>query len=158
MPRGFCTPQSGDQHIGIEKIPLDEAAERAAHPLLVVGDDRGVRDGEAERPAEERGDGEPVGDPAHDPRLRGGADEQHPEIRFGHEERPDEDESRRGKEACSETAVAAKALPRSVLEVGRELFLPTRRRFRRRRKQRFGGRVGGFVHWPAMSDSRGLAR
>ena len=42
----------------------DEAAQRAAQTLLLMRDDGGVRDRNAERMAEQRGDGEPVGDPA----------------------------------------------------------------------------------------------
>jgi hypothetical protein len=51
-----------------EYVVGDEAAECRAEPGLLVGDDGGVRDGQAERVAEQRGDGEPVGDAADEAR------------------------------------------------------------------------------------------
>jgi hypothetical protein len=51
----------------------DEAAQRAPEAGFLRRDDRGVRDGDAERMAEQRGDGEPVGEAADDAGLRGGA-------------------------------------------------------------------------------------
>ncbi len=55
--------------LGEEVLP-HELAQRDAELVLLGGDDRGVRDGQAERVTEERGDGEPVGERAHHPGLR----------------------------------------------------------------------------------------
>ena len=44
-----------------QEILLEEVGERLADAVLVARDDRGVRDRQAERMAEERGDREPVG-------------------------------------------------------------------------------------------------
>ena len=53
-----------------EDVLGDEAAERLAEPFLLVRDDGGVRDREAERVAEQGGDGEPVGDAADEAGFR----------------------------------------------------------------------------------------
>ena len=58
--------------VGGEHVGGDEAAEGGAETLLLVGDDGGVRDRDAERVAEQRGDREPVGDAADEARLGGG--------------------------------------------------------------------------------------
>ena len=50
----------------------DEPPQRAAEPVLLARDDGGVRDRQAERVAEQRGDREPVGDAADEPGLGGG--------------------------------------------------------------------------------------
>ena len=47
-----------------EHVVGDEAAQRAAQPVLLRRQDRGVRDRQAERMAEQSGDREPVRDPA----------------------------------------------------------------------------------------------
>ena len=52
-----------------EEILLEEIGQRLADAILVARDDRGVRDRQAERVAEQRGDREPVGQPADHPRL-----------------------------------------------------------------------------------------
>ncbi len=52
-----------------QEIFLEEIGERLADPVLVARDDRGVRDGQAERVAEQRGDREPVGEAADHRRL-----------------------------------------------------------------------------------------
>src|SRR3546814_2475987 len=62
----------GDQP-GLQEVALDEAAETDADALLVARDDRGMRDRQAERPAEQGGDREPVGPTADQRRLRAGA-------------------------------------------------------------------------------------
>ena len=62
-------------HRGGEEIVLEEAGERVADPVLVARHDRGVRDGQAERMAEQGGDREPVGDAADQAGLGEGADE-----------------------------------------------------------------------------------
>ena len=61
--------------VGGEHVGGDEAAERGAEPLLLVRDDGGVRDRDAERMAEQRGDREPVGDAADEAGLGGGLEQ-----------------------------------------------------------------------------------
>ncbi len=60
---------SADDVLGEEVLP-DEVAEGGAELVLLGGDDRGVRDGQAQGVPEERRDGEPVGQRAHHARLR----------------------------------------------------------------------------------------
>ena len=55
--------------LGGKDVGRDEAAERGAEPLLLPRDDGGVRDGDAKRVAEQRGDREPVGDAADESGL-----------------------------------------------------------------------------------------
>ena len=62
---------AGDLVAG-EHVGGDEAAERGAETLLLVRDDGGVGDRDAERVAEQRGDREPVGDAADEAGLGGG--------------------------------------------------------------------------------------
>src|SRR3546814_11241875 len=50
----------GDQP-GLQEVALDEAAETDADALLVARDDRGMRDRQAERPAEQRSEERRVG-------------------------------------------------------------------------------------------------
>ena len=45
----------------VHEVLADELLEAAADHLLLAWDERRVRDGQAERVAEQRGDGEPVG-------------------------------------------------------------------------------------------------
>ena len=52
-----------------EEVLLEEGRERLADPILIARDDRGVRDGQAKRVAEQRRDGEPVGEAADHGRL-----------------------------------------------------------------------------------------
>ena len=63
-----------------EEIVLEEVGERVADPVLVARDDRGVRDRQAERMAEQRGHREPVGEAADHRRFGEGADEAEPRI------------------------------------------------------------------------------
>ena len=60
---------------GVRKLSLQEIGERVADPVLVARDDRGVRDRQAERVAEQGGDREPVGDAADQAGLGEGAHE-----------------------------------------------------------------------------------
>ena len=55
-----------------EEVGLDELAERAADLVLAVGDDRGVRDRDAERMPEQRRHREPVGERADHAAFGGG--------------------------------------------------------------------------------------
>ncbi|MFK4543212.1 hypothetical protein RKD29_002808 [Streptomyces tendae] len=57
--------------LGEEVLP-DELAQRDAELVLLLRDDRGVRDGDAQRVAEEGGDREPVGERADHAGLGGG--------------------------------------------------------------------------------------
>ena len=59
---------------GDQEIVAQEIGERVADPVLVARDDRGVRDRQAERVAEQRGHREPVGQPADHRRFGKGAD------------------------------------------------------------------------------------
>ena len=52
-----------------QKVVLDKVAQRDADPFLVARHDGGVRNRHPERVAEQRGDGEPVGESAHQRRL-----------------------------------------------------------------------------------------
>ena len=52
-----------------EHMPGHKPAQRPPQPLLLPGDDGRVWDRQAERMAEQGGDGEPVGDPTHEPGL-----------------------------------------------------------------------------------------
>ena len=56
-------------HRGDQEILLEEAGERLADAVLVARDDRGVRDRQAERMAEQGGHREPVGEAADHRRL-----------------------------------------------------------------------------------------
>ena len=51
--------------LGRQEIGLDEFAQRVGDAQVVARNDRGVRDRQAERPAEQGDDGVPVGEPAH---------------------------------------------------------------------------------------------
>ena len=66
---------------GGDDVPGDEAAESAAEAHFLAGDDGGVGDGDAERVAEEGGDGEPIGDAADEAGLGAGLEEFGPEGR-----------------------------------------------------------------------------
>ena len=66
--------QSLGDHLAGQEVALDELAEAAPDLVLAPGDDRRVRDGQAERVAEQRGDGEPVGQRADHRRLGAGPD------------------------------------------------------------------------------------
>ena len=50
-------------------MACDEAPKAAAQPILLIGDDRGVRNGQAKRPAKQRRDRKPIRDPANQPGL-----------------------------------------------------------------------------------------
>ena len=59
--RDLRARELGAHDVGCQEVRLDELAECAADLVLAARDDRGVRDRESERTAEQRGDGEPVG-------------------------------------------------------------------------------------------------
>lgn len=66
--------EPGPDHVGGEEVLPDELAQRDAELVLLGRDDRGVRDGQAERAPEERGDGEPVRERADHAGLGRGGD------------------------------------------------------------------------------------
>ena len=67
---GQVDPGQGAAQLGLrEDVGGDEAAEGAAEPLLLGGNDGGVGDGQPQRMAEQGGDGEPVGHAADEPGL-----------------------------------------------------------------------------------------
>ena len=76
-------PQPCGQHVPCQEVILDEVPQCATEPVLPRGDDSGMWDGQAERVAEQRGDGEPVRQAADERGLGGGPDEPHPgQARF----------------------------------------------------------------------------
>ena len=76
-----CAPASRSSSTSwVRKLVCDELAERAADLVLAVRDDRRVRDRDAERMAEQGGDGEPVGERADHRRLGEGADVADPAV------------------------------------------------------------------------------
>jgi hypothetical protein len=77
-PGDLDTPELVAHHVLGQEVLADEVAEAVAELVLLARDDRGVRDRQAHRPPEERGDGEPVGQRADHRGLGGGADVAHP--------------------------------------------------------------------------------
>ena len=63
-----------------QEIALHEGSDRPADAILAHGNDRCVRDRNAERVAKEGGHGKPVCDSAHHRRLRRGPNETDPRI------------------------------------------------------------------------------
>jgi hypothetical protein len=123
----------GGEHGGGEEVVLQEVAEDAADAVLLRRDDGGVRDRQAQRPAEQRGDGEPVGDASHQRGLGGGTHHGEPGVRRFEQPRHDEHQQRHAEEPRGD------ALHRG------ELRLPLRfvARWRRReRNERRGGLAG----------------
>src|SRR5574338_1238202 len=79
----FRDPQPvkpGGNDLTREEVVLHEAAEAPADAILATRDDRGVRDRNAHRVAEQRGDREPVREPTHHRRLGRGAYEPEPGV------------------------------------------------------------------------------
>ena len=64
----------GGEDIGGQEVVLDEVPQAPADPVLAVGDDGGVGDGDIEGMAKQGGNGEPVGDAADHGGLRRGPD------------------------------------------------------------------------------------
>ena len=73
----------GDR-VGREEAALHEVAQRLAELVLALGDDRRVRDRQAERVAEQGHHREPVGQPADHRRLGGRLQVAHPSVPAGH--------------------------------------------------------------------------
>ena len=96
-------------HRGDQEIVAQEGGEGLADPVLVARDDRGVRDRDAERMAEQGGDREPVGEAADHRRLGERLDEAERRIGFveavgGEEDRRHRDQhAGRDRPACRRT-------------------------------------------------------
>ena len=73
--------------LGGEEILLHEAAKALADAVLVVRNDRRVRNRQSQGTAKQRNDGEPIGDRAHDGRLGEGLDPCGPWMRGNAERR-----------------------------------------------------------------------
>ena len=97
----------------LQEMLLDEARQPAGDALLVVGDDAGMRNGEAQRPAEQRGDGEPVGNTAGNAGFRNPARQQRPEVRLRIEKGGSEQRHRHEQQAGGD-----QPLPGGVAIVG----------------------------------------
>ena len=97
-----------------QEVALDELAEAAADLVLAVGDDRGVRDRQAERVAEQGGDREPVGERADHRRLGEGPHVPDPAVTTV-DRRDDIDHGREQEHRQRECLHAAQAAP--LLEI-----------------------------------------
>ncbi len=84
-------------HVARQEVALHERAERAPHAILLGGDDRRVRNRNAERMAEQRGDGEPVGQAADHSGLHRRTNDPQPRVPNLENARDDE-QHRRGDE------------------------------------------------------------
>jgi len=94
-------------------------SEVGADAILVAWDQRGVRDRQAQRVAEQRRDGEPVGQPADDAGLAAGSQQQDPEVRVIDQPCRQVDEHHRHQQAAGErlvTAQVADLVRRGVLQ------------------------------------------
>ena len=110
---GHVEPADLARHV----LPREDAvAHHRPHPpgqeLPVGGDDRGVRDGQAERMAEQGGDREPVGDAADQAGLGEGAHESPGRMEMVEPHRRDEDRRHAGKHRRRQRPHAARALRR----------------------------------------------
>ena len=87
-------------HLGRQEVALDELAQGLAEPVLLLRNDGGVRDGQSERPPEQRGDCEPVGQPADQSRLAERAQVTHPWMQrlIGAREQEDHGRSQQERE------------------------------------------------------------
>ncbi len=104
-----------------QEILLHEIPDDPSDPVLLPPDDRGVGDRNAERMAEERGHGEPVGQPADHRGLGGRAHVAQPGIAVFEQARPDEQRRGQGDHAGGRPLHAVElGLPLGVLRPGRE--------------------------------------
>ena len=109
-------PQSLLDRLGGEEIRLDELAQGVGDAQVVARDDRGVRDRQAERPAEQRDHGIPVGDAAHRCRRREGGDVsprpvRRLEVARHDEQRRGEDQQRRRRQLDAAQVAGALGVP-----------------------------------------------
>ena len=106
--------------LGVEEVRGDEGRQTRSEGVLLARNDRGVRNRQPERVAEQRGDGEPVGDRADHRGLRGAGDEPPDAGVVGEEVGGEEDE--RGKDEQRERERAHLLQPaRALLILRREL-------------------------------------
>jgi hypothetical protein len=117
---GHVQPLDQPPHLGLgEDVARDEVAEAAPEPFLLAGDDRGVRDGQPHRPAEQCGDRKPVREPADDARLRRGRQQVGPEARLeaiGQHGERDHEEKQGGREGAVPREGPAQPLVRRIHE------------------------------------------
>ena len=99
---------------GRQEIVTEEGGERVADPVLVARDDRRVRDRQAERVAEQRGNGEPVGNAADHRRFGKGAHEAPGGVLVRQAGHRDEDGGHAGEHRGCQHAHAARAPLRRV--------------------------------------------
>src|SRR6266540_3273537 len=110
--------QLANDHLAGQEVLLDELAQALAQRVLLVRDDRGVRDGYPHRVPEQRGDREPVGQRAHHGRLGGGPQVAHPGRRL-RDQHGDEEDQRRGAEQAGGEQLGAPQLRPAPLVRGR---------------------------------------
>ncbi len=131
-------------HLARQEVVLHERAKRAGHAILARRDDRRVRNGDAERMAEQRGDREPVREPADHGGFRHCANEAEPRVRFlecaGHHVHDDGQNQQPRRPALH--------LVQSALAVGL---------VRRRRRLRGRGGAIDVAHAAATLQSRSAA-
>ena len=151
------------QHRRGEEIIGHEAAQRAADPLFVVGNDAGMRDRQAERAPEQSDHREPVGAGADHSGFGEGAQIGQPRpIDFGHgggdeEERHQEKQQRRdGPHPPQPAAQHGGALFGDLRNGGAALGV--RRLPFRHRASSCGGWQGRCPSWRAAAHVRGAAR
>ena len=127
------------QHVGHlaagEHMVGDETAQRLAQAVTLVGNDGGMRNWHAQRMAEQRGHGEPVGDAADKTGLGGGLQQPAPPVRR-HEIGDQRQGRHQHQQAGREHAVAAQGPPSEEVEDqvrssraclgAQRLFRPTR--------------------------------
>ena len=83
MPRGEVDrPHPLRHQTRNQEIVLEKIGQRVADPVLVARNDRGVRDRQAHRVAEQGGDGEPVSKPADHRRLGEGPHKAQSRVHF----------------------------------------------------------------------------
>ena len=96
--------------LGRQEVGLDELAQRVGDAQVVARDDGGVRDRQAERPAEQGDDGVPVGEPAHRRRRGEGRDvAPRPVPRFEmtrHDEQRRREDQQRGRRKLDAAQIA----------------------------------------------------
>ena len=109
----------------LEEVGVEEAPDVSGGAGLVPGQERGVRDRDAERVPEERGDGEPVGEAADHPGLGHRPHQPHPGRRVGDKVRCQEDRGQRGQDRGRQASGSGQGL------AGKGVGHAVRRRFGR---------------------------
>ncbi len=128
-----CPPGDADgadlrrHRLGVKEVRRDERGEAGTEGVLLAGDDRGVRDRQAEGVAEEGGDGEPVGDRPDHRGLGAAGDEAPHAAEVGEEVRGEEDQGGEDEQGERERAHPLQP-PRPLLVLGREFARPAEAR------------------------------